>query len=105
MPFRRSRDRSERDRERAQMRQGWMAVVRLSRGGFRTVVPDDLLAMLRRCLSDGHEDYAWAYAVALEMLTELVMDHRQWAPETHGNTWEGEGGRIKKERFFIAPGQ
>jgi len=82
---------------------GWQWVV--SRGGFGIVVPDDQLAMLGRCLSDGHEDCAWAYAVALEMLTKLVMDHRQRAPETHGNTcWGGGEGEIKKERFFIAPG-
>lgn len=87
------------------MRRGWMAVVRPSRGGFRTVVPDDLLAMLRRCLSDGHEDYAWAYAVALEMLTDFVMDHRQWAAETHGNTCgRGRGGENKEGKILYGTG-
>ena len=64
---------------------------------IRTAGPDDRLEMLR-CLSDGQQNCAWAYAVALEMLTELVMDRQQRAPETHGNA-EGEG--IKTESFFI----
>jgi len=66
--------------------------------GIQTLVPDDLLSMLRGCLSDRQESRAWAYAVASEVLTKLVMEGRRRAPETHGNSYS----RNKEGRFLYS---